>query len=124
MLQIIPRPAHAVIDYIYGATALAAPKLLGFENNSRARTLSMVMGAAALASALTTKHEGGVAKIIPFNTHLKLDAASAALTLSAPWLLGFASDGKARNAIIGLGLMVAAAVAMSRPDNEYNPHDK
>ena len=118
MLHIIPRPIHAVLDYGHGAMALAAPKIFGFEDDEKARLISMAMGVGALSSGLTTRYEGGLIKLISFNTHLKLDAASAALSLAAPWLLGFSHNARARNAIIGLALLEAVVVALSQPDAE------
>lgn len=116
MLQIIPRPIHAVLDYVYGATALMAPKVVGFDDDDTARTISTVMGVGALASGLTTRHEGGVVKLVPFNTHLKIDAIASALSFAAPWLLGFAHNVRARNAIVGLAILEAVVVMLSQPD--------
>jgi hypothetical protein len=118
MLNIIPRPIHAVLDYAYALKALAAPKVLGFEDNKTATTVCYGVGIAALLSALTTRHEGGVVKTIPFNTHLKLDLAAAVFSLAAPWLFGFANHDKARNAVVGLALLQGSAALMSTPDEE------
>jgi hypothetical protein len=116
MLHIIPRPVHAVLDYLYGATALMTPKVVGFEDNSPAKVTGTVIGVAALLSGLTTRHEGGVVKLLSFNTHLKLDMAGAALALAAPWLLGFSHHTRARNTIIGLAILEAAVAMLSQPD--------
>ncbi len=118
MLNIIPRPIHAVLDYVYALKAFAAPKVLGFEDDKAASAVCYGVGIGALLSALTTRHEGGVVKTIPFNTHLKLDLAAAVFSLAAPWLFGFANNGKARNAVIGLALLQGGVALVSTPDEE------
>lgn len=115
----ISRPLHGVLDYVYAVTAWSLPKMLGFEENKPARLVCNVAGTVALLSALTTKNEGGLLKIVPFNVHLKTDAVGSVATLAAPWLLGFAGNARARNAVIGLALLEAIVVALTRPDNEY-----
>ncbi|HVF85715.1 MAG TPA: hypothetical protein VM821_07015 [Abditibacteriaceae bacterium] len=115
----ISRPLHGTLDYVYAVTAWSLPSLLGFENNKAARLVCNVAGGIALLSALTTKHEGGLLKIVPFNTHLKGDAAGSLATVAAPWLFGFADDARARNAVVGLALLQAIVFALTRPDNEY-----
>ena len=42
----------------------------------------------------------------------------ALLGLAAPWLLGFADNTKARNAVVGFALLEIAVVALSEPDPE------
>jgi hypothetical protein len=118
MLNIIPRPIHAALDYVYALKAFAAPKVLGFEDDKTASTVCYGVGIGALLSALTTRHEGGVVKTIPFNTHLKLDLAAAGFSLAAPWLFGFANNGKARNAVVALALLQGVVALLSTPDEE------
>ena len=117
-MKIIPRPVHAVMDYAYGAAALAAPKVLGFQDDDKARLAGTAVGVVTLVSALTTRHEGGVVKLLPFNTHLKLDALTSLVALASPWLLGFSGNAKARNAMIGFAVIATTVVALSQPDEE------
>ncbi|HEX8550677.1 MAG TPA: hypothetical protein VF681_03890 [Abditibacteriaceae bacterium] len=117
-MKIISRPFHAVLDYIYGAAALAAPKIAGFEDQENARALSVAAGVGTLVSAVSTKHEGGIVKLLPFNTHLKVDTATGLFYLAAPWLMGFAENRRARNTFLGLGLLSLAVVALTQPDTE------
>ncbi|HEX8237239.1 MAG TPA: hypothetical protein VF600_14870 [Abditibacteriaceae bacterium] len=118
MPNLIPRPIHAVLDYVYALKAFAAPKVMGFEDNKAASTVCYGVGVVALLSAFTTRHEGGVVKMIPFNTHLKLDLAAAGFSLAAPWLFGFAKNGKARNSVIALALLQGVVALLSTPDEE------
>lgn len=117
-MKLIPRPVHAVLDYLYGAAALAAPKVLGFEDEANAKLICTIHGATTIAASLLTDYELGLVKKIPFNTHLKLDLGGALLGLAAPWLLGFSHNTKARNAVVGFALLEIAVVALSEPDAE------
>ena len=116
MRHIISRPIHAALDYIYGVTALLAPKIVGFEDEPAARAVSQIAGAGAIATGLVSKHEGGLVKVVPFNTHLKLEVATGLFYVAAPWLLGFSHHARARNSIVGLGLLELAVVALTKPD--------
>ncbi|HEX8834336.1 MAG TPA: hypothetical protein VF719_09045 [Abditibacteriaceae bacterium] len=118
MLNIIPRPVHAVLDYGYAIKALAAPWLFGFADEPAAKVASEVAGAVTLVSTLATRHEGGVVKMLPFNTHLKMDAIHAVVTAASPWVFGFAHNTRARNVFLGLALLEVVVVALSEPDSE------
>jgi len=118
MPNLISRPVHAALDYAYAVTALALPKAAQFDGDDTARGVATVLGVGTIASSMTTRYEGGVAPMVPFNTHLKLDAGSALLALASPWLLGFSHNTRARNAIVGLALLELAVVALSEPDPE------
>ena len=50
---------------------------------------AMICGAAQLATVLMTDFPGGVADIISFRTHGKIDMGLAAATATMPNLLGF-----------------------------------
>lgn len=118
MSKLISRPVHAVLDYAYSATALALPKVAQFEDDAAARGVANAIGIGTIAASMTTRYEGGAIKMVPFNTHLKLDMGSALLIIASPWLLGFSNNTRARNAIVGLGLLELAVVALSEPDPE------
>ena len=47
-------------------------------------------------------------KAVPFKTHLTLDVVTAIGCLSAPWLLGFSKDKKARNTFLAIGATLLA----------------
>ncbi len=115
-LKIIPRPVHALLDYTWSAAFAGAPKAFGFENELNAVRLCRVQGSlVALASALT-KYELGTLKLIPFKTHLKLDALGAAVGIASPWLLGFSDNKRARNTVLAFFLFKALAVLLSQTD--------
>jgi hypothetical protein len=116
MIRPITRPIHAVLDYIYAGQAMAAPKALNFHDR-KASLAAEGVGTYALATGVFSKHEGGLVKALPFNTHLKMDILAALLTLGAPWRFGFAHNRKARNTFVGLAALELAVVALSEPDN-------
>ena len=117
MSRPITRPIHAILDYVYATKAMAAPKVMKFTDEPKALIASESVGALTLLMGLFTKHEGGLVKALPFNTHLKMDAVAGLLTLGAPWMFGFAHNRRARNAFIALAAISFAVVALSEPDN-------
>lgn len=116
MLKIIPRPVHAILDYAWSAAIAIAPRALGFEDETNAARLCRAQGTLTTLGSAMTRYELGAIKIIPFRTHLKLDAASAAFGLASPWLLGFAQNKRARNAVLAFFIVEAIVVALSQTD--------
>lgn len=115
-LKIVPRSVHALLDYTWSAAFASAPKVFGFEDEPNARALCRAQATAVTIASALTKYELGTFKIIPFRTHLKLDALGAALGLASPWLLGFADNKRARNVVLAFFLFEALAVAVSQDD--------
>ncbi|MDQ3101896.1 MAG: hypothetical protein M3R08_10960 [Bacteroidota bacterium] len=113
-LRILPSSAHAFMDYALGATALAAPAMFGFSRYSTPTMLSRGMGIYTLVSALTTRNKGGLLKALPWNAHLKMDAISNVLAWSSPWLLGFASNKRARRTILVLAALQGVVWLLSK----------
>lgn len=59
--KIIPIEAHEVIDYIWGASAIAAPFVLGYYRKDRVATaMHVVTGVMTIASALFTDYRAAV----------------------------------------------------------------
>lgn len=112
----ISRKMHGAADYSYAALAAAAPEAFGFSDNKTATTLCRVLGGGVLAATLFTRAEWGLVKFIPFKTHLTLDVISGALTLTAPWLFGFAKDTRARNAVMAFGATSVVAGLLTEPE--------
>lgn len=93
------------MDYALGAAALAAPKLFGFSRYSVPTAVSRGIGLYALGSALSTRNGGGVVKKLPWDTHLKMDAAMNMMTWVAPFIFGFGTNKRARRTILGLAAL-------------------
>jgi hypothetical protein len=115
-LQILPPAAHSAMDYTLGAAALAAPKIFGFDHYAAPTMLSRGLGLYALASALTTRNDGGLLKALPFNAHLKMDGLGNVLAWVSPWLFGFSSNKAARRTILGLAALQTLVWLLSRRD--------
>lgn len=114
-MKIIPRPVHALLDYSWSAAIAAAPKVLGFEDEPKAKILCKGMASLTTAGSLVTRYELGALKILPFKAHLAVDGLGALLGIAAPWILGFSENKKARNAVLAFFIVEAIVVALSQP---------
>lgn len=113
-LGILPPAAHAVMDYALGATALAAPNLLGFTNRSTPTWLTRGLGIYSLVTALTTRNKGGLVNGMSHGRHLNLDLLGNGLLFAAPWLLGFSKDKKAMRTVLALAAVQGVVWLLSR----------
>ena len=104
---------HGVIDYLSSATFAAAPSLLGFRHGAATR-LARSLGATYTGLSLATEYRLGAVKTIPFPAHLAADAALGAGLAAAPWLLGFASDRRARTFFLAMAGISAVVVALTQ----------
>jgi len=118
----ISRKAHGFTDYSYIPLALTSPILFDFENEEQAKIASKIQAGSILISSLFTRAEWGLFKVMPYKTHLILDVAVGAFSLSAPWLFGFSKNRKARNAFLLMGMFGISAGLLSKPE-EMTPVD-
>jgi hypothetical protein len=95
MPKLIKPRTHAVLDYAVAGIFLAMGARL-WKRNRRAAVGSLLCGGAAALNAMVTDYPGGVVHAIDYSTHGRIDAGLAAVTASAPRLLGFANDDEAR----------------------------
>ena len=116
MNQPISRCQHGFADYSYVPLVAAAPSVVGFTKEKTATTLCYVLSSGVLASALFTRAEWGAIRVIPFKTHLMLDAVSSGAALVAPWMFGFAKNRKARNTFLAIGAVGLLASLLSKPE--------
>ena len=112
----ITRVQHGFTDYSYIPLVSSAPHLVGFTHNKTATTLCYVLSSSILASALVTRAEWGLFKVMPYKTHLVLDVVGGLTALTAPWLFGFAKDRKARNTFLAAGVFGLLAGLLSKPE--------
>jgi hypothetical protein len=103
MKKPVSRQLHGAIDYAYAALVPFIPEIAGFSEEEKANLLCKVLGGGALAYTALTKAEWGLIKVLPFKTHLIVDASVSLLAIGAPWLLGFSGNKKARNAVMAIG---------------------
>lgn len=104
--------AHGVADYVSALTFVAAPSALGM--SPRAATLSRSLGGSYTALSAATAYPLGVVKLIPFPTHLTLDAALGLGLAAAPWLFGFAADRAGRNFFLGMAAVTAVVTSLTQ----------
>jgi len=112
----IPRRQHGWADYTYVPAVLAAPRLASFAHDTTPARLAYAFSGVALLSAVSTRAEWGVMKLVPFRAHLVVDALAGVAALAVPWLFGFARDRRARNTFLAMGVVGLAAAALSRPE--------
>jgi len=103
MEKLISRKGHGFIEAVYAPLMAAAPELFDFEDEKTAKLLSRIQAGSAVASALLTRAEWGLVRIVPFKTHLTIDVGLGMFSLAAPWLFGFSKNTKARNAFLAMG---------------------
>ena len=95
---------HGVLDYLTCAFFALAPSL--FRLDGAYATICYVLAAGYLVVSLLTNMPLGVARVIPFPVHGKLELVSGLVFVASPWLFGFAEANEtARNLFAGAGLV-------------------
>jgi hypothetical protein len=118
ILRAIPTGVHGAIDYLTGGALLAAPKVLGLEDDPRAAFVLRSAGGGALVYSLITDYELGLLRLLPMPAHLALDAASGVLVAASPWLFGFAGRGRRYwlpHVLVGATEVLAATTTRTEP---------
>ena len=67
---------HGIIDYSFAAGLLVLPTLLGL--NKKVRNLYKIMAAEMFLYSSLTDYPAGLAPLIPYETHRKIDVANIA----------------------------------------------
>jgi hypothetical protein len=92
--KVISPKTHAIIDYgVVGSFALMGA--LFWRSSKRAAIASWACAAGEATVAMLTDYPGGVAKVISFETHGKIDAGMSGAVATLPSLLGFGNQKKA-----------------------------
>lgn len=118
MIGLIPRPLHAVLDYLWGIAHYMAPEAIGFTDDQAANSYAKFRGGSMIAISLLTRFELGVIRIIPFNMHLLGDLLGALFGLVSPWVLGFDKNKRARDTAIGFSVLELGVVLLSKRDKK------
>jgi hypothetical protein len=95
-----PRPIdatlHGATDYTAGATLLTVfPHLVGIEGTRAARQIR-VAGAIHAGYSTITDYPLGVVKVLPYKTHLTLDALGALALAATPFVTGQWREGRSQ----------------------------
>ena len=113
MPKVISPKAHAIIDYAtVGSWFALGIWMMG--RSKRAGISALICGGAELATTLITDFPGGVADVISFPTHLKIDMGLAATATALPNVMGFDDEDEAKWFRI-MGLNMTAVGAMTNP---------
>lgn len=86
--KIVSSRGHAIADYVTAGLFVVAGALF-WRTNKRAAAASLLCGSAELALNLMTDYPGGIARIVSFPRHGRIDIGLAALTATMPELLSF-----------------------------------
>ncbi len=116
MFKPISRRFHGVLDYGYAAAIFAAPELFSFKNQPFGVVLCRAMGVATFLTSLCTRYELGLIRILPFKIHLLADGLTGIFSLSAPFLFGFGKHERARNTLLGFGVLALLVSSLTQDD--------
>ena len=111
MPKVITPKAHAIIDY----ATIGAWFALGawfWGRNKRAAISAIACGGAELTTTLLTDFPGGIADVIDFPTHARIDMALAATATALPNFLVFDNEDEAKW-FRTMGLNMTAVGAMT-----------
>lgn len=106
--RVLSPKGHAIADYITAGAFLVAAALF-WRRNKRAAMGALVCGGTDVALSLLTDYPGGVAKVISFPTHCKIDVGLAAMVAEMPRFMKFEDDKQRKFfGIQGAGILGAA----------------
>jgi hypothetical protein len=123
----IPRPVdatlHGVVDYTAGTFLMSAfPKLAKLEGTRSARQIRRA-GAIHVGYSTLTDYPLGVVRVLPFKTHLALDAAGAVALAVTPFVTGqFLKGRKHWLPHVALCLFELASLAITDPTGRGDFH--
>ena len=102
-MKILDSRTHGYLDYLTVLAFAVAPSLLGFTGTPA--TVSYALAVIHLSMTLLTAYPLGAVKVIPFPIHGMVELFVGALLVAAPYLLGFAREGAARNFFAASGIV-------------------
>ncbi|MDB5477937.1 MAG: hypothetical protein JWM96_432 [Alphaproteobacteria bacterium] len=110
--MLIPPRIHGLIDYSVAVLLIAAPWLLGFQDNGTAMLVPVSIGIATIVMSLLSRYKYGVLKLIPFSLHLLLDTIAGIVLAISPWAFDFSRDVYAPHLAAGLFSLLVVALSM------------
>lgn len=102
---------HALLDIATAGFALAFPRLLGGSNRFTRIMTAIALG--KIGYTLLTRHEGGVANLLPMKAHLTLDTVGGVTLCTLPYLLDEKENAAVNACAVGLGMFDIAAASMT-----------
>ena len=102
---------HAILDYLtVSAFLVFGGAVMG--SNKRAGIAALINGFMVLGVSMFTDYSGSAKKLIPFETHGKLDVVQMSMAATMPTLLGF-GDTKSAGFFRGQALNEALVVSLT-----------
>lgn len=116
MPKVITPKGHAILDYTVAALFVVAG-INAWRRHKHAALSAFMVAGTGIGLSLLTDYPGGLAKVIPFPTHLKFDAGHAGMVSSMPSLIGFGRNWPAW-IFRAQGMGIAAVTALTRISEE------
>jgi hypothetical protein len=95
---------HGVAEYAGAVIFIAAPFLLGFEEDAPT-AISIVVGVALLVITASSDLPTGLARTLPAPIHAVIDVILAIFLIAAPFLFNFRDEGAAAAFFIVMGIL-------------------
>lgn len=113
---------HETAEPFFAIVLIAMPWILGFDDSSDAKTVSIAAGILVLVIGMLTRWRLSVAKIIPQRTHGMLDIGLGVLLILLPFILGYTDEtgGMVFHIVMGLGLITSGALTNWDHDVAHN----
>ena len=117
---VIPLKYHNVADYVLGGLLMVSPWLFNLASIEPARNILLITGGLLLVYSALTNYHFSLAKILPLEVHMTLDAGAGLILILAPVLFGYRellTEGQYAVHMV-LGLTAIGLVALTRPRTE------
>lgn len=95
MPKMVDARTHGMIDYAHAAFFLGMAWFCR-NRNRRAALAALITGSFVLVESMLTDYPLGVKKVIPFETHGRMDAGFAAASMMMPKVFRFEGTGAAK----------------------------
>ena len=114
--KVVDARTHGIIDYCHAAFFFGMA-IFWRKKEPKAAVAALLTGSFVLVESMLTDYPLGVRKIIPFETHGRMDAAFAGASFMVPKFFGF--EGTAASKVFtGNGFVESAVVSMTDWDSE------
>jgi hypothetical protein len=123
MYRPVDATLHGVTDYTAGTTLMTVfPRIAGIEGTRAAREIRTA-GAIHAGYSMLTDYPLGIVRVLPYRTHLAIDALGAAALALTPFVTGqFLKGTKHWVPHVALALFELGALAMSDPTGRGDYH--
>jgi hypothetical protein len=111
---------HGTLDYLTVGFLLMLPRALRWNKSITSTFTGAALG--TLVYSLLTRYELGIFRLLPFRTHLVLDALSGAFFCMAP-LLYRKHHPTVQAAMVGIGLFEIVASVSTEDDTEEEEYE-